>query len=277
MPTYVVKPSYSCWFVVLALFGLVLGTHSVSHGAENGAAYHISTPEDQKDPDAAAIDVDALYADDPFADDLYGEESWAEEWHDPLEPVNRAVFWINDKGYFYLFKPVARGFRLVPSPLRSGLSRMFDNLKSPLRAISCLLQLKFTQSGVELTRLVVNSTVGLAGFYDPAGTWWNLSKQDEDLGQVLGYYGLGRGAFLVLPLIGPSTVRDGIAMVPQMYADPLYWTLHRDGQLAAKGIDMVNTLSLDKDTYESIVAEQLDPYAFMRDAWLQRRAAQVAE
>jgi phospholipid-binding lipoprotein MlaA len=154
---------------------------------------------------------------------------------------------------------------------------MFDNLKSPLRAISSLLQLKFSQSLVELSRLVINTTIGVAGFYDPAKNWWDLRKQEEDLGQVLGHYGVGNGFYLVLPVLGPSTLRDGVALVPQYYTDPLYWTLHRDGQLVAEGIDVVNAISLDKDTYESIVAEQLDPYLFIRDAYLQRRAAQVNE
>jgi len=217
------------------------------------------------------------FADDPFSDDLYGEESWGEEWPDPLEPVNRAIFWFNDKSYFYILKPVARVFRVVPTPIRSGLSRMFDNLKSPLRAVSSLLQLKFAQSGVELSRLLINTTVGVGGFYDPAGKWWNLRKQDEDLGQVLGRYGVGEGFYLVLPLLGPSTLRDGAAMVPQFYTDPLYWALHRDEHLAAKGVNMVNAISLDKDTYESIVAEQLDPYLFMRDAYFQRRAGLIKE
>jgi len=217
------------------------------------------------------------FADDPFSDDMYGAGNWNDEWSDPIEPVNRAVFWLNDKGYFYLLKPVARAFRVVPTPVRSGLGRMFDNLKAPLRAVSSLLQLKFTQSGVEVSRLLINTTLGVGGFYDPARDWWDLHKQNEDLGQVLGHYGVGEGFYLVLPLLGSSTLRDGVAMVPQFYTDPLYWVLHRDGRLAAKGIDVVNAISLDKDTYESIVAEQLDPYLFVRDAYLQRRAGLVKE
>jgi phospholipid-binding lipoprotein MlaA len=231
--------------------------------------------------DSTAVEEEFAYedpfADDPFSDDLYGDENWGEEWPDPLEPINRAVFWFNDKSYFYILKPVARAFRVVPTSIRAGLSRMFDNLESPLRAVSSLFQLKFTQSGIELSRLVINTTVGVGGFYDPARNWWGLRKQEEDLGQVLGHYGVGKGFYLVLPLLGSSTLRDGVARVPQFYADPLYWTLHRDGQLVAKGMDLVNAISLDKDTYESIVAEQLDPYLFVRDAYLQRRAGLIKE
>ncbi|SDE07632.1 MlaA family lipoprotein [Desulfuromonas thiophila] len=220
---------------------------------------------------------DDFIADDPFAEDLYNGELDDAILADPLEPVNRALFWFNDKSYFYLIKPVARGFRLVPEPLRSGVDRMFDNLKAPLRAVSCLLQWRWRQTGVELTRLLVNSTCGLAGFYDPALNWWDLRKQDEDFGQVLGHYGVSGGCYLVLPLLGPSTLRDGLALLPQSYADPLYWMLHRDGLLGCRAGALVNSLSLDADTYESLVREQIDPYLFLRDAYLQRRAAQVRD
>lgn len=259
----------------IASLGVVLLALVSFSAVYAGAAVNPSVPGTTA-PETEAQD-EGSSADDLFSDDLYGEGAWDEEWSDPLEPVNRAVFWLNDKGYFYILKPAARVFRVVPTPLRSGIGRMFDNLESPLRAISSLLQLKFSQSGVELSRLTINTTVGVGGFYDPAKNWWDLRKQEEDLGQVLGHYGVGNGFYLVLPLLGPSTLRDGVAMVPQFYTDPLYWTLHRDGQLAAKGVNILNAISLDKDTYESIVEEQLDPYLFMRDAYLQRRAAQVEE
>ncbi|MGC9520080.1 MAG: MlaA family lipoprotein [Desulfuromonadaceae bacterium] len=262
-------------FLGAVVLALVFFSAVYAGAGENPSVPETAAPKTQM-RDAGSAYEDSS-ADDLFSDDLYGEGAWDEEWSDPLEPVNRAVFWLNDKGYFYILKPAARVFRVVPTPLRSGISRMFDNIKSPLRAISSLLQLKFSQSLVELSRLVINTTIGVAGFYDPAKNWWDLRKQEEDLGQVLGHYGVGNGFYLVLPVLGPSTLRDGVALVPQYYTDPLYWTLHRDGQLVAKGIDVVNAISLDKDTYESIVAEQLDPYLFIRDAYLQRRAAQVNE
>ncbi|MBN2646102.1 MAG: VacJ family lipoprotein [Desulfuromonadaceae bacterium] len=214
-------------------------------------------------------------SDDDLYVDLYADEPGFDGIADPLQSVNRAVFWLNDKCYVYLLKPVARGFRVVPEPVRSGLARMFDNLKSPLRSVSCLLQWKVKQSGIELTRLVVNSTLGLAGFYDPAQSWWELRKQDEDLGQVLGAYGVGYGCYLVLPVLGSSSLRDGVALLPQMYTDPLHWTLNSEAMLITKTTEVVNGVSLDRDTYESIIREQLDPYLFIRDAYLQNRAGKV--
>ncbi|MDD2558404.1 MAG: VacJ family lipoprotein [Desulfuromonadaceae bacterium] len=263
----------AAWFV-----GVVLFSPTIARGGQDTNVPGYS--KEYYSSDAAAtseIDVEALYSDDLFSDDLYADDDWDEGVSDPLESVNRAMFWFNDKSYFYLMKPVARVFRVVPTPVRTGVSRMFDNLKSPLRAVSSLLQLKFVQSGVEISRLLINTTVGLGGFYDPAKNWWGLDKQKEDLGQVLGHYGVGRGWYLVLPLLGPSSVRDGIALLPEFYVDPLYWFLHRDGHWGAIGVDGINTISLDKDTYESIVLEQLDPYLFIRDAYLQQRAGLIAE
>lgn len=218
--------------------------------------------------------------DDPYADlygDLYADDAEDALTGDPLESVNRGLFWFNDKCYFYVLKPVARVFRVVPEALRQGLGRMFDNLKSPLRAINSLLQFKPKQAGIETGRLVINSTLGLAGFYDPCQTLWGWTKKDEDFGQTLGYYGVGNGFYLVLPFLGPSTLRDGLSLVPDGYADPLFWLLSSKELWAARGTSIVNRLSLDKDSYESIVEEQLDAYLFVRDAYLQNRQAKVAD
>jgi phospholipid-binding lipoprotein MlaA len=209
--------------------------------------------------------------------DLYGGDVSDAPTGDPLEVVNRGVFWFNDKMYFYLLKPVARGFRVVPEPARVGLGNMLDNLKSPIRAVNSLLQLKFKQAGSEVGRLVINTTLGIFGFYDAADTIWSLKKKEEDFGQTLGYYGVEEGFYLVLPFFGASTLRDGVSMIPDSFIDPVYWSVRQEVALGIKGSDVVNRISLDKDTYESIVDEQLDPYLFIRDAYLQNRAANVAD
>ncbi|MCD6527579.1 MAG: VacJ family lipoprotein [Desulfuromonas sp.] len=220
-----------------------------------------------------SLTMQAQAGDDLF-DDLYADDE-DELTADPLEMVNRGVFWFNDKLYVYLLKPVAKGLRIIPQPVRSGVANIFDNLKSPLRAINSLLQLKFSQAATETGRLVVNSTLGLAGYYDPAKTYWDLNKKDEDFGQTLGYYGIGKGFYLVLPIFGASTLRDGVSMIPDGYADPLFWTVRSEVLWGLRGTNIVNRVSLDKDTYESIVKEQLDPYLFIRDAYLQKRQAKI--
>jgi phospholipid-binding lipoprotein MlaA len=195
---------------------------------------------------------------------------------DPLEPVNRGIFWFNDKLYIYLFKPVARGLRVIPEPARVSVSNFFSNLGTPVRVANNLLQFKLTNTCSELARLLVNSTFGLAGLFDPASTW-GLEKKDEDLGQTFGHYGVGNGFYLVLPVFGPTTLRDGIGRVGDYFVDPLPYALKQEEVIGLRSLERENALSLDKDTYEATRKHELDPYLFVRDAYAQHRAAKVRE
>lgn len=221
----------------------------------------------------ASIDEN-YYADELF-EDLYDSEDEESVVNDPLETLNRGTFWFNDKCYFYLVKPVAKGFRIVPPPLRNGLRNVFSNLRTPLNAINALLQLKLELAAAEVSRLLINSTLGIAGFFDVAKKYCAIEGKNEDFGQTLGYYGVGEGFYVVLPILGASTLRDGVALVPDGYADPLSWLVNYETNIVCKGIKGINRLSLDKDTYESVVAEQLDPYLFLRDAYVQNRRCNV--
>ncbi len=196
---------------------------------------------------------------------------------DPFEPLNRGTFWVNDKLYFYLFKPVAKGYRYVaPQPARVSVGNFFSNLTTPVRAVNSLLQLKFYDVGTELYRFIVNSTVGLGGLLDPAAVLVGLKKKDEDFGQTLGYYGAGHGFYLVLPVIGPSSLRDTGGMLVDGFFDPLRpLGLKSHEYLSIRGFDMTNRLSLDRDTYEGIIRDSIDPYLFIRAAYAQRRLAQI--
>lgn len=203
---------------------------------------------------------------DPFADE---EEI---EVADPIEPFNRGVFWVNDKLYFHLFKPVARAYRVVPEGGREAVENFFTNLTFPVRFVNSTLQLKFGEAGNEVRRFLLNSTVGVAGFFDPASqNGW--SRSDEDFGQTLGSYGVGHGIYLMLPLFGPSSLRDGTGRVADYFLDPLPYAIEGYELMGIKTYDRVNTLSLDSDTYEKILEQALDPYLFVRNAYLQRRKA----
>ncbi len=217
-----------------------------------------------------AADDEFLLEEDPFAEPAPASIG------DPLEPVNRGFFWFNDKLYVYLFKPVARGLRVIPEPARVSASNFFSNLGTPVRVANNLLQLKFTNTGSELARLLVNSTFGLAGLFDPASSW-GLEKKNEDLGQTFGHYGAGPGFYLVLPLFGPSSLRDGIGRIGDYFIDPLPHALKQEEMLGLRALDKENALSLDKDTYDGIRKHEIDPYLFVRDAYAQHRAAKVKE
>lgn len=199
------------------------------------------------------------------------------EVYDPLEPVNRGIFWFNDKVYFYALKPVARVYRHAPEDLRISIRNFFTNLETPVRAVNAGLQGKFRDTGTELTRFFINTTLGIGGFFDPAREHFNLRLKDEDAGQTLGYYGIGPGMYLVLPFLGPSNLRDGIGLIADRGLDLSYQFWGRDkgddnyDYLGARTLDTINDVSLDKDTYEGIKKDALDPYLFVRDATIQYR------
>ena len=195
---------------------------------------------------------------------------------DPLEPVNRGIFWFNDKLYFYLLKPVARGYRwAVPEPWRIAVQNVFSNLGSPIRIINSGLQGKFRDAGNEITRFFVNTTIGIGGLFDTAKDHFDIRKHDEDTGQTLGYYGIGPGFYLVLPILGPSDIRDAIGLFVDSRMDLVYYLFNGWTYYEVKAYDKINDLSLDKDTYESIKKEALDPYLFVRDAYMQYRLNKV--
>ncbi|MGI9302932.1 MAG: MlaA family lipoprotein [Gammaproteobacteria bacterium] len=218
---------------------------------------------------------------DPFEDDPFGDGSddSGQIASDPLEAFNRGMFWFNDKLYSYALKPVAKVYRVVPEPARVSVSNFFSNLTSPISIVNATLQLKFKDAGVQLGRLVINSTLGIGGLFDPARSEFNLREKDEDFGQTMGRYGVGSGFYLVLPFVGPTSARDAVGSVADGFANPIVYLAEGDAAVivGARTFRSINSLSLDKDTYESIKAEQLDPYLFVRDAYLQNRAANVSK
>ena len=195
---------------------------------------------------------------------------------DPLESVNRVTFAINDKLYRGVFKPVARGLRVLPSGLRVSFGNFFANLGTPVSAASALLQADLRNCGTELSRFAINSTAGFLGFFDVAGEF-GLARDTEDLGQTLARYGVGHGFYLMVPFYGPSSLRDLTGNVATAAINPVYEHLE-NGEIVAMNVTEAEiALSLDQDTYESFYDSALDPYVFFRTDWLQNRAGNVEE
>jgi len=228
------------------------------------------------DPESGAAATGAVDQDwTEFDEDENGE---LVVW-DPLEPFNRGMFWFNDKLYFYLLKPVARGYRTVtPEPVRESVGNFFRNLTAPVRILNSALQGKGRGAMDELTLFIVNSTFGLAGLFDlKAHT--EVVDSPEDFGQTLGHYGTPPGFYLVLPLFGPTNARDAVGMVGDSLTAPIpspYYVKLKSVEVAGLQTgDKINALSLDKDSYEAIKRDALDPYLFVRNAYMQSRAAKV--
>ena len=190
---------------------------------------------------------------------------------DPLEPVNRMVFGFNDGLDRFLIRPVAVVYAYtVPSAVRLSVSNFFSNLQLPATIANDLLQGRFTQGRLDFERLVINSTLGIAGLFDVAGTV-GRPRHEEDYGQTMARWRLPAGPYLVLPLLGPSNVRDAVALVPAfIYADPVsYNASDRDLTLgyALRTFNARAELLLA----DHILKLQLDPYLFIRESYWQRR------
>ncbi len=197
---------------------------------------------------------------------------------DPLEGYNRAMTWFNDKLYYWVLKPAARGYKFVmPEPVRIGIDNFFYNLGFPARFANNFLQLKFKRAGVETLRFVVNTTVGVAGLLDPAKAWLGLSSYPEDFGQTLGRYGVGSGFHLVLPVFGPSNIRDAAGRVADAFLNPVNYLDDTDEVIAASSVETVNHTSLHIGDYEAITSGALDLYIFLRDGYEQHRAKEIKE
>jgi phospholipid-binding lipoprotein MlaA len=197
---------------------------------------------------------------------------------DPFEPVNRATFEFNDNADRFVFKPVAEGYRAVlPEVVRTGVRNFFSNLRDPWNAVNQLLQGKVELALSDSWRFIVNSTFGLGGVMDVA-TDMRLPKHNEDFGQTLGVWGLDTGPYLVIPIWGPSSVRDGVGLVADAYAflpwwipDWLDWQHRVAWQNSLLALDFVNIRANLLDATNILEEAALDRYAFVRDAFFQRR------
>jgi len=187
---------------------------------------------------------------------------------DPWEGFNRAMFRFNDTLDRYALKPVAQGYKVImPNLIETGVSNFFGNLSDVGSMLNNLLQLKGNAAGQDLGRVVFNSTIGLGGIIDVA-TPMGLPEHNEDFGQTLGYWGMETGPYLVLPLLGPSSVRDGIGLIPDSMVDPVGEVDPIRTRNQLYGLRIIDTRA------GLLAAEQLltgDRYTAMRDAYLQRR------
>lgn len=199
---------------------------------------------------------------------------------DPLQGVNRSVFHFNDKFYFWAVKPVAGVYASVfPQRFRDGVEKAVYNFAFPARFVNNLLQHNGERADIEMKRFIINSTVGMGGFFDPAQERYGLAKPpQEDFGQTLGVWGACSGPFLMAPVLGPSDARDFFGFVVDKAMDPMAW-IPMDiwiGPVVKTGTYM-NSASLKLGAYEDFKASAIDPYIAMRDAYLQHREYEIQQ
>jgi phospholipid-binding lipoprotein MlaA len=198
---------------------------------------------------------------------------------DPLEPVNRAFFYFNDKLYFWVLRPAASGYSaVVPEGVRVSVRNFFSNVTTPIRLVNCLLQANFSCAGTEALRFFLNTTVGVAGFFDPAKKDFKYEKKEKDFGQTLGVYGIGSGFYFVWPIVGPSSLRDTVGFVGDLFLDPQNYLIEPLWiNLAVKSYYQINETSLTLGDYEDLKKGALDPYTALKDAYFQYRQSKIKE
>jgi phospholipid-binding lipoprotein MlaA len=197
---------------------------------------------------------------------------------DPIRPWNNAMYQFNDKLYFWVLKPVSKGYSaVIPEDIRIAVSNFFDNVTTPVRFVSSILQLKIGDAGNELLRFVYNSTAGVCGLADAAKADFGVPRKKEDLGQALGSYGIGHGFYIVWPFFGPSSLRDTVGLIGDAFLDPVSYVTPLEASAGITAYDEVNTVSLHIGDYEDLKKSAVDPYVSIRDAYLQYRKKKVEE
>lgn len=237
----------------------------------------LAGPTDPAVTDKEAIKADAASPSESFVKEDEMDEVVEETLiADPIEPLNRVIFQFNDKFYFWALKPVARGYNFIfPEPVRISVRNFFSNVKMPIRFVNTLFQGKLKGAGTELARFGINTTMGVAGFFDVAKSTFELYPYEEDFGQTLGFFGVGGMMYVVWPILGPSTVRDTIGMAGDSFLNPAGYISPFTIPLGLTVFEQVNRTSLNLGVYEELIAASVEPYIGVRDAFIQYRKKQI--
>jgi len=207
-----------------------------------------------------------------------------------FEGVSRAIFKFNHGLDKAVFKPIAKGYRALPVPVRKGTGNVMDNLRSLLTLTNNVLQGQFREAGNTAGRFVINSTIGVLGIFDPAAAAFGLEeKGKEDFGQTLGAWGTGSGCYFVLPILGPTTVRDTVGLVGNAFLDPI-WQITHDTEINAgignenysehnyyyyRGTSGIDFRAKNIDSFDSVEKNSIDLYASVKSLYLQNRSQKI--
>ena len=243
----------------------------------------VAEPQPAKATDVKEVATEAADASTDVATDATAEATtdaadvMDEEFADPYERMNRNVYAFNDAVDKAAVKPVAKGYqKVIPKGLRLCASNMFSNLGEPYTAANNLLQGKPKSMLQDIGRLLLNSTLGIGGCIDVASAW-GIPKHQEDFGQTLAVWGVPSGPYVVLPVLGPSTVRDALSKPVDFLANPIGYVTNVPLRNSLQGYKMLDTRTNLLEASDVVDQSALDPYVMLRDAWLQRRLAQIKD
>ena len=221
----------------------------------------------------AAASDDVKTSSEDFETTIYEDEIY-----DPLEGINRAIFGFNNVADRVILEPVAKGYKKLPPPIQSGVGNFINNLKLPLAAVNQLLQGQGKNAAESTGRFLVNSTIGILGLVDVADNI-GLEQKEEDFGQTLAIWGVGDGFYIVLPLFGPSNLRDTTGMVMTMMTDPINAYAANQGEAWAipmrTAVNAIDQRSQIIDEVNALRDNSVDYYAAVRSSYYQNRKAAI--
>lgn len=209
-------------WIVVGCLTLIMGCSNVKQDVEQGDTGGTAQPEAQGSVAAPTVSEaeppKTAYSANPTEPSVVSYTGFK----DPLEKINRPIFKFNHALYRYALTPIGKGYQyILPKKARSGVSNVFANLREPLNFINNLLQFRIADSGKNLARFGVNSTVGLLGLFDPADAWLEIDDKDARFSDTLSHYGVGHGAYIVIPVLGPSNLRSSTDYAFDYFAHPL--------------------------------------------------------
>ena len=234
------------------------------------------------------LQVNIAYAGSTGSEELKKSQNTANEC---FEGVSRAMFKLNHGLDKIIFEPVAKGYRALPVPIRKGTGNVVDNLRSLLTLSNNILQGEFGRAGNNITRFAINTTAGVLGIFDPATKFGFEDQGKEDLGQTLGAWGVESGCYFVLPVLGPTTARDAVGIVGNVFLDPVYHVTHNSeihngivgndnysehNYYYYRGTGAVDFRSKNIESFDSLEKNSIDLYATVKSLYIQERNKKIA-
>ncbi len=227
--------------------------------------------------DLEATNEEIVAFDDILADDFSDDGAILIE--DPFEDLNRAVFQFNDGFYLYVLDPLASGYTwIVPDPVEVGITNFFDNLNYPVRLVAYSLQGQFDLAGLETVRFLIDSTVGIGGFLRPSDDIAALADlPGTDLGLTFAFWGIDHGPYLILPFLGPSSVRDTVGFLGERFLDPINYLEDEGLEISLNALEVLNRSPEILENYSRASDIALDPYTSLKDFYIQLRDRQLQD
>lgn len=210
-------------------------------------------------------------------DDAVLQDSGKPSTPDPLRPINKFFFAFNHQLYKFVFRPLAKvTTTIVPKPVRTGIGNVIENAEAPVRIVGCLLQGKLNRAGQETAKLMVNSTVGIGGIFKPSQSIDSLKDvPQEDVGQAIASWGVPSGPYIVLPVIGPSNVREVFGHAGDAATNPATWLGERSVRILIRGTKIVQENPYRMDLYDAATRHAVDPYTSVKEAYHSYRQREI--